>query len=151
MLKNNLEIIDATIEYIDQIMAVENLSFSIPWSQNSMMEEIANNKLALYILAKLEGNIVGYAGMWRICGEGHITNIAVHPEFRREGIGSALMSELISRCRKEGITDITLEVRKSNDAAIALYTKFGFRKCGYRKAYYPDNNEDAIIMWRKEE
>lgn len=129
---------------------VEKLSFKIPWSQNSMLEELTENKMALYLLAVMDKNIVGYAGMWRVLDEGHITNIAVHPEFREAGVGSALLSELIRRSKAEGIKDMTLEVRKSNKAAIALYKKFGFSNYGYRKSYYSDNNEDALIMWRKE-
>ncbi len=145
-----LEIIDACAVHVDDIIIVENLCFTIPWSRDSIHEEISENDLAIYLVAMVGGQIVGYAGMWHICDEGHITNIAVHPEFRKEGIGGALLAELIDRGRKAGIVAMTLEVRKSNIAARALYTKFGFRDRGLRKAYYADNNEDAIVMWRRE-
>ena len=106
------------------------------------------NKAALYFCAVTGGKAVGYAGMWKVFDEGHITNIAVHPEFRNAGVGSALIEALISAAKENGITSLTLEVRKSNLPALALYRKYGFRECGIRKSYYTDNNEDAIIMWK---
>jgi ribosomal-protein-alanine N-acetyltransferase len=146
-----LEIVEAHAGHLDDIMVVENLCFKIPWSKESIEEEILHNGMAVYLTAVAKGHAVGYAGMWKVFDEGHITNIAVHPEFRKDGVGSELLSGLIERGRKSGITALTLEVRKSNTAARALYTKFGFIDGGLRKAYYADNNEDAIIMWRREE
>lgn len=143
-----IEIIRAGNEHIDEIMAVENLSFKIPWSRQSIVDEITCNNCAFYICARVDGKIAGYAGMWQICDEGHITNIAVHPEFRQAGIGSALLENLIIHARNSGIVSMTLEVRKSNIPAQKLYRKFNFADGGYRKAYYADNNEDALIMWR---
>ena len=87
--------------------------------------------------------------MWKVLNEGHITNVAVHPEFRHQGIGDQLVSELLSLCEKENIDLVTLEVRKSNQNAIKLYEKHGFVAEGIRKAYYQDNKEDAIIMWKR--
>lgn len=145
---SNIEIIKAGIEHIDEIMVIENLSFKIPWSRQSMVDEITANSLAYYLCAKVYGKIAGYAGMWQVCNEGHITNIAVHPEFRQAGIGSVLMEKLISHARNSGIESMTLEVRKSNYPAQELYRKFKFVNEGFRKAYYADTNEDAVIMWR---
>lgn len=145
-----VEIDNLTREYIDDIMVVENLSFSVPWSKGAFLEEIENNKFARYIVAKVDGKAVGYAGMWKVIDEGHITNIAVHPEFRHAGIGSLLMENLIGIARKEGITSMTLEVRKSNIAAQRLYFKYGFAIRGLRKGYYSDNGEDALILWKKD-
>ena len=145
-----VEIDNLTREYIDDIMVVENLSFSVPWSKGAFLEEIENNKFARYIVAKVDGKAVGYAGMWKVIDEGHITNIAVHPEFRHAGIGSLLMENLIGIARKEGITSMTLEVRKSNIAAQRLYFKYGFTIGGLRKGYYSDNGEDALILWKKD-
>ena len=143
----NFEIITACEKYIDDLEIIENLSFKIPWSRQSLTDEIMGNKAAIYFCAVTEGKAVGYAGMWKICDEGHITNIAVHPEYRRSGAGSALMEALIAEARGRGITALTLEVRKSNYPALALYRKYGFGEGGMRKSYYADNHEDALIMW----
>lgn len=145
---NNLIITEMTTEHIDDIMMVERLSFTIPWSKNAFIQELTENKFSLYISALLDGNAVGYAGMWKIFDEGHITNIAVHPEFRKIGIGSRLLEKLINISREMKIEKLTLEVRKSNVAAKNLYLKYGFKEEGIRKNYYADNGEDAIIMWK---
>lgn len=147
---SRIEIIKAGSEHIDEIMVIENLSFKIPWSRQSMVDEITGNTFAYYLCARIDGRIAGYAGMWQVCDEGHITNIAVHPEFRQSGIGSALLENLISHARSSGIGSMTLEVRKSNTPAQKLYRKFKFVEGGFRKAYYADNNEDALIMWRED-
>lgn len=144
-----IEILEMTEEHIDEVMIVENLSFSIPWSRNAFYEEVTKNKFARYLTARINGMIVGYAGMWQVFDEGHITNIAVHPEFRSNGVGSALLQKLIENSKRLGITRMTLEVRKSNTAAQRLYEKYGFESGGIRKAYYADNNEDALIMWKE--
>lgn len=144
----SVSIVRMGLKHIDQVMVVENLSFTIPWSKNAFIEEITNNKFAIYIAAVLNGSVVGYAGMWKVIDEGHITNIAVHPEFRRSGIGSALMEGLLHIAANEGIESMTLEVRRGNLPAQALYRKYGFELAGTRKGYYADNGEDALIMWR---
>lgn len=143
-----VEIVKTDITHIDEIMEIEKLSFTIPWSREALIEEITRNKFAVYLSARVSGKIVGYIGMWCVCDEGHITNIAIHPEFRRNGIGSALMQKLIEIAMKRNITSMTLEVRKSNHIAQNLYKKFGFEACGIRKSYYADNGEDALIMWK---
>ena len=145
---SNIKIIKTSIDHLDDIMVIESLSFAIPWSRQSFIEEITKNKFAIYLSASLNNTIVGYAGMWNVFGEGHITNIAVHPEFRGNGIGSLLVEGLIEEARKEGISQLTLEVRKSNLVAQSLYKKYGFIPCGSRKSYYADNKEDALIMWK---
>lgn len=134
---------------LDAIMVIENLSFHIPWSRNAFIEELTQNHRAYYIVACVDGGVVGYAGMWQVFDEGHITNIAVHPEFRRNGVGSALMEGLVAAAREQGISRMTLEVRKSNITAQNLYSRFGFREGGLRKGYYADNHEDALIMWKE--
>jgi len=146
----NTEILKMSVEHIDGVMIVENLSFGIPWSKNAFTEEVTNNKFARYIIAKVDGEVVGYAGLWKVFDEGHITNIAVHPEYRKCGIGSRLLEEMINLSKEEEIIKLTLEVRKSNIAAQRLYGKYGFIVSGMRKAYYSDNNEDSLIMWKNE-
>jgi ribosomal-protein-alanine N-acetyltransferase len=145
---NNVKIVIAGSENIDDIMVIENLSFKIPWSRQSITEEIIGNDMAIYICAVIEGKAIGYAGMWHVCDEGHITNIAVHPEFRGIGVGSLLVEALLSIARERNINALTLEVRRSNIIAQSLYRKYGFEECGSRKEYYADNGEDAIIMWK---
>ena len=135
---------------IKPMAEMDILCFSAPWSEESFEKEIRDNRLAFYIVAEIGGVMVGYAGLWCIVEEGHITNVAVHPDYRRKGVGEALVGVLLSHTIENGILSHTLEVRESNQAAISLYTKFGFEPAGVRKNYYADNNEDAIIMWRKE-
>jgi ribosomal-protein-alanine N-acetyltransferase len=135
---------------IKPMAEMDILCFSAPWSEESFEKEIRDNRLAFYIVAEIGGVMVGYAGLWCIVEEGHITNVAVHPDHRRKGVGEALVGVLLSHTIDNGILSHTLEVRESNQAAISLYTKFGFEPAGVRKNYYADNNEDAIIMWRKE-
>lgn len=144
----NVEIINASPECIQGMTEVENLSFATPWSLDSITDEVVKNNLARYICARLDGQIIGYGGMWVIFEEAHITNIAVLPEFRRCGIGKFILKELIQIAKKNNVTTMTLEVRKSNIVAQKLYKFYGFECCGIRKAYYSDNGEDAIIMWK---
>jgi ribosomal-protein-alanine N-acetyltransferase len=137
-----------TNDDIEDVAEVEKRSFNVPWSKESFRREIENNKVALYLVAKVDNKAVGYIGVWRIINEGHITNLAVHPEYRKMGVANALVETMISLCSKEGIAAFTLEVRESNLIAQHLYRKFGFEDKGKRRGYYQDNNEDAIIMWK---
>ncbi|SFB06535.1 ribosomal protein S18-alanine N-acetyltransferase [Clostridium frigidicarnis] len=143
----NVEIIEFTDKYIDDVTEISKLSFKIPWSRESIEKEL-KNPFSKYVLAKVDNEIIGFGGMWFIVDEGHITNIAVHSKFRGLGIGSALLSSLINICKECNGVAMTLEVRFSNIAAQALYSKFGFKNEGVRKKYYSDNGEDAIIMWK---
>jgi ribosomal-protein-alanine N-acetyltransferase len=147
----NIEIEKMLPLHIDEVMIVEHLCFTIPWSKESFLEEITNNKFALYYVAKVNGKVYGYAGMWNIYSEGHITNIAVHPEFQSNKIGSLLLNYLINEADILNIESMTLEVRRSNTAALGLYSKYGFMVEGFRKGYYADNGEDALIMWRRKQ
>ncbi|MDP4181054.1 MAG: ribosomal protein S18-alanine N-acetyltransferase [Bacillota bacterium] len=147
---SKVEVIPMTEQHVDDVMIVENLSFNIPWSKAAFIEEITKNTFANYYVAKFEGKVVGYGGMWKVFNEGHITNIAVHPEFRGIRIGSGILEYMIHSSIKLGIDKMTLEVRKGNIAAQKLYIKYGFVNAGSRKSYYADNGEDAIIMWKYE-
>lgn len=137
-------------EDIQGIFEVSNLSFKLPWSIESIKSEI-NNPLAKYIVAKdMESNkILGFIGVWIILGECDITNIAVHPEFRKLGIGEKLLTSMINLCESLNCNIINLEVRSSNLSAISLYKKLNFLEVGLRKGYYEDNKEDAILMQYK--
>lgn len=131
---------------IDGVMEIEYASFAIPWSREAFEEELTNNKHAIYIVAKQDNKVIGYGGMWKVLEEGHITNIAVHPDFRRMRVGYAIVEALTQIAKNKGIGSMTLEVRENNIAAQGLYRKFGFEVVGRRKKYYADNNEDALIM-----
>lgn len=132
---------------LDRVMEIEKASFSSPWSHASFAHEILQNPRAVYMVAVLDGEVVGYAGMWVIFDEGHITNVAVHPNHRRTGIARRLLTTLIEIGCAQGAVRYTLEVRLSNIPAQTLYNDMGFRVTGTRKRYYQDNDEDAYIMW----
>lgn len=142
---NDIEICTMSEKDIDSILSISALSFPIPWSRESFINEL-HNKFARYVVAKKNGIIAGYGGTWVIIDEAHITNIAVHPEYRGIGIGNTIVSSLIDLCKSEKVSVMTLEVRHSNIVAQNLYKKFGFVEEGIRKEYYEDNREDAIIM-----
>lgn len=144
----NFEIKEMTGDHIDGVMVVENLSFKIPWSRQAFVDEITGNNMAMYFVALCNEQVIGYGGMWKILDEGHITNIAVHPEFRRCGAASVIIEKILEISGEKGIKSLTLEVRKSNIAAQNLYQKYGFKSEGIRKGYYSDTGEDALIMWK---
>ena len=132
---------------VDGVMAVEHDSFLTPWSRSAFEEELAQNRLARYIVAEENGAIVGYAGTWLVINEAHVTNVAVSSQRRREGIGRLLMQNLMELARENGMESMTLEVRVSNAAARHLYQQLGFVEAGIRKNYYTETKEDALILW----
>lgn len=133
--------------HIDGIMEIENESFAIPWSRSSIEKELKNN-FAIYAVATENNKVLGYGGMWHVVNEGHITNIAVHKDYRRKGIGQAIIEKLVEIAEEKEMIGLTLEVRKSNTPALELYKKNGFKLEGIRPEYYEDNKEDAYIMWK---
>ena len=135
-------------EHIDGVVAVEEGTFSIPWTRADFEREVRENNMAIYFVAVEDGKVVGYAGMWHVVVEGHITNVGVLEETRGKGVGSMLMEKLIEVAEEKKMFGITLEVRMGNAPAQALYHKYGFKAEGIRKNYYPDTKEDAIIMWK---
>lgn len=141
-------ITDGQDEHAGGIDAVNRASFSVFWSRG-LIEEDLKNPNSFYAVAAADGEISGYASMTVIAGEANLTNIAVMPKFRRGGVGEALLSRLLDVCVQRGCFLITLEVRKSNIGAIALYEKKGFVSEGERKRYYSDNGEDALIMTKR--
>lgn len=132
---------------IDRILEIERQSFSAPWSRAAFEGELARNCFAIYIVAEIGRRVVGYAGMWVILDEAHITNIAVDPAYRGKKLGENLLRQMMELAVGNGASRMTLEVRVSNKTAQNLYQKLGFRSCGIRKGYYSDNREDAVIMW----
>ena len=134
---------------IDAVLAVENASFSAPWSREAFENEMTINQFAKYLLLEVDGTVVGYCGLWLVMDEAHITNVAVVPELRGRKLGEKLMVKVMDMLRDEGVKMMTLEVRVSNYIAQSLYEKLGFLKGGIRKNYYSDNGEDALVMWVK--
>lgn len=134
---------------IPHILEIERLSFTTPWTRAAFLSELLDNQRAYYIVAKVDDVPVAYVGVWIVFDEGHITNIAVHPRFRRKGIGRKLLLAVEELVRARGGERMTLEVRKSNHEAQRLYMRLGYVPSGIRKGYYRDNNEDAIIMWKQ--
>ncbi|MBC7765532.1 MAG: ribosomal protein S18-alanine N-acetyltransferase [Hyphomonadaceae bacterium] len=134
-----------TVTDIDSVMVVETLSFTIPWSRNAFIME-ASNDLAVYFVAEVDACPIGYIGLWKVVDEGHITNVAVHPDFRRNHIGCALLDTLLAYANEQQLVTLFLEVRESNVEAQALYAQYGFEFIGRRRGYYTDNGEDALLM-----
>lgn len=135
---------------INDVMAIEAEAFSVPWTRDHFLQELDLPEISNLIVAEAEGlsgAMVGYACYSLIVDEAHITNFAVRDIYRRKGIGEQLLHHLLDRAIRQGARRATLEVRLSNQAARWLYEKFGFSPVGIRKAYYPDNKEDALVMW----
>ena len=131
---------------IDSVLTVEQQSFTLPWSRAGFVGEM-KNELAYYLVMVDRGTIIGYAGMWIIVDEAHVTNVAIMPEYRGQKNGEKLMSRLIDQAKERGALSMTLEVRASNMVAQGLYAKFGFVSRGIRRNYYSETQEDALIMW----
>ena len=136
-----------TLDDVDGVQEVERASFPVPWPANAFRHELTQNKNARYVVAREGGRIVGYAGLWLMVDEAHITTFAVLPEHRRRRIGERMLQRLFDIAEEMGAEWLTLEVRVSNIGAQRLYEKYGFRRAGVRRRYYSDNNEDALIMW----
>ena len=144
------EIVPMDRSHIPQIAALERACFSDPWSEN-LLEDALFDPQASFIVAQdseEEGNVLGYAGLHAVLDEGYIDNIAVNPDARRHGVASALL-DVFCRFGAANLAFLTLEVRKSNTAAIALYEKNGFQWAGLRPGYYQHPREDAVIMTRE--
>ena len=135
---------------LEGIYAIEIESFASPWSKKSLALDL-ENPLSFYTLVEdREGNILAYGAYMKLVDEGHILNIAVGKDYRGQGYGSLLLQAMIQEARERGILSMTLEVRPSNQVALALYEKYGFEIKGRRKNYYLDNHEDAYILWKED-
>lgn len=131
---------------LPEVMAIEAQSFATPWSYAALEQEITQNKCARYQSLLRDGRVIGYAGMWLVIDEAHVTNIAVDGAYRGQGYGERIMRALIKTAADEDARQMTLEVRRSNHTAQALYRKLGFAEVGVRRHYYDDNKEDALLM-----
>ena len=133
--------------HLPAILAIENAVNGSPWSERSFRNEI-DHRHGLFRVALEGGEVVGYGGVWLVIDEAHVTNVAVAPSFQRRGIGRRLMRELLRGAHERGMACATLEVRAGNAPALHLYETLDFERTAIRRGYYPDNKEDAVVMWR---
>jgi len=134
------------LEDLAIVQVIEQASFSSPWPPNAYRSELETNRLANYLVARVDAEIVAYGGMWLMVDEAHITTFAVHPLWRRQRIGERLLMAFLDLAVIRRAHEATLEVRLSNLPARRLYEKYGFRPVGLRPRYYSDDHEDALIM-----
>ena len=133
-------------EDIEEIMAIEGVSFSSPWTRNMFLWELRDDSPSHFLVAKVDESIVGYGGFCTALDEAHISSLAVHPSFRRRKIGKRLLTAILDLAKSEGIKEVALEVRAGNVPAQNLYAKFGFKVVGRHQRYYQDTREDALLM-----
>jgi ribosomal-protein-alanine N-acetyltransferase len=134
------------LDDLPAIQAIERAAFSAPWPANAYRTELETNKLAHYLVVRVGEEIAGFAGLWLMVDEAHVTTFAIAPAWRRNHLAEWLLVALLDVALDRRATEATLEVRLSNLPARRLYEKFGFRPVGLRPRYYTDNNEDALIM-----
>ncbi len=140
-----------TLADLDEVMALEQVCFSAPWPRRAFQSDLGHSYARYVVLRAADSpSVLGYAGLWLVIDEAHITTIAVHPAHRRQGLGELLLLHLFDLAAGFGVRFLILEVRAGNDAAQGLYRKYGFRQQGVRPCYYTDTGEDALIMWSRD-
>ena len=139
-------ICDVSPAHIPQLEALEQQCFSRPWTAEQLKSQLKDSQHESIAAVAPDGTVLGYVGMMYVLDEGYISNVAVSPSYRRQGIGDALITHLCAICESLGLSFVTLEVRAGNAPAIALYEKHGFQRVGLRKNYYEHLHEDAILM-----
>ena len=142
----NHQLIPLVHEHLSQAAEIERLCFSDPWSEKMLAEHLANPCSLTLAAVDGVGRLLGYVGLLAVVDEGYITNVAVRPDCRRQGVASSLLQALEARGRARNLTFLTLEVRQSNAPARALYEKLGYVQAGMRRNYYENPREDAVIM-----
>ena len=142
----DLALAPMTVDDLDEVLEIERLSFKTPWSRAAFRYEIVQNRVARCVVVRTEGAIAGYLCLWEIGHEIHVTNLAVHPHRRGQGLARALLHAMLEDARSRGVTLAFLEVRPSNTEALGLYESLGFSVIGRRKGYYFDTGEDALVM-----
>lgn len=143
----SVKIVPMTADHLEELEKLERICFSRPWSRKMLAEEL-ENQCAAFLIAEdsVSGRVLGYAGLMVVADEGYITNVAVFPEYRRQGIAAQILQVFVQFAEANRLAFLTLEVRPSNAAAIALYQDFGFEEVGRRKNYYDLPKEDALIL-----
>lgn len=142
-----VQIREMQIDDLEQVMDIENESFSTPWTESGFFSFLIRED-TVFLVAEEEGRIIGYCGAVKVLDEGDITNVAVMKNRRNQGIGRMLVDALIRETEKAGVSRLFLEVRVSNESAAHLYRKLGFETSGLRKNYYESPTEDALVMMR---
>ena len=145
----HVRIVPMTADHLDEVAELERICFSTPWSRNMLLEELDNALSAFLVALDDSGRVAGYAGLQVVLDEGYITNVAVRPDCRKQGIAGKLLQVFLDFAQGNRLAFLTLEVRASNYDAIALYGSRGFRSVGRRKNYYEHPREDAIIMTKE--
>lgn len=135
-----------TLDDIEQVLAIDRMSFSLPWPERSFRFDLTDNPASRCWVAEIDGKVAGMIVAWLIVDEVHVATIATHPDFRRRGIAKKLLAHTLQHLREEGAQSSFLEVRASNFAAQEMYRKFGYEETGVRPRYYKDNDEDALLM-----
>lgn len=135
-----------TLDDLEQVVAIDQVSFSLPWPARSFRFELTDNEASRCWVADLDGRVIAMLVGWFIVDELHVATIATHPEFRGQGIGREILLYSLRAAKEEGAVKSFLEVRESNEIAQTMYRSFGFVEDGRRKGYYKDNGEDAILM-----
>lgn len=143
-------ICEMTTEDVPMVAAIEQECFALPWSENALLESLALSH-SIFVVAKQNDEVIGYGGVYVVCEEAEITNIAVTTKCRKLGVGQAIVEKIIEESIAKGAKTILLEVRQSNEPAIHLYEKCGFERIGTRKNFYEKPVEDAVIMWKQEQ
>lgn len=141
-----VRIVDTRPEQLDDILLMEQQCFSVPWTHEQLMAQLSDFMHVFLAAEDENGRAVGYAGLMYVLDEGYISNVAVSPDRRREGIADMLLTELYERAKAKKLSFLTLEVRESNIPAQSLYKKHGYTEVGRRKAYYSRPKEDAVLM-----
>ncbi|MDD5904178.1 MAG: ribosomal protein S18-alanine N-acetyltransferase [Clostridium sp.] len=144
---NGITFREMVLTDIETVYGIECSCFSQPWSVESLINELTVNDAAYYAVAEFDGRVIGYAGMWVVCDEAHMTNIAVDADYRRRGAATGLILHLMRTARSRNALCITLEVRETNHRAQRVYNALGFRYAGTRRRYYSDTGENALILW----
>lgn len=134
--------------HLAAVAALERLCFTTPWTEAMLEEELYNDTASFIVAQRADGEVLGYAGLHVILDEGYIDNVAVRPEYRRQGVADRLL-DVFCRFGQAHLAFLTLEVRPSNTAAVALYEKHGFREAGRRKNYYENPTEDALLLTKE--
>lgn len=145
----HVRIVPMNSDHLDEVAELERICFSTPWSRNMLAEELDNALSAFLVALDDRGRVAGYAGLQVVLDEGYITNVAVRPDCRRQGVASQLLQVFLDFAQGNRLAFLTLEVRASNYDAIALYGSRGFRSVGRRKNYYKHPREDAVIMTKE--
>src|SRR5580765_8164080 len=138
-----------SLDQIDQVLAIEEASFSNPWTREMYLAELENPGVSFcYLAYDAGGRAIGFCSFWRVLDELHINNLAVLPDFRHRGVGAELLAFVLNEGARLGALRATLEVRRSNTPALMLYERYGFTVAGIRRDYYTNPQEDALILWK---